>query len=220
MLSDLLYRLKVLFRPNAVEGELDDELRFHMNCLLEKLIQSGLDPVEAERRARMHFGGLAQVKEECREARGVNFVETAIQDLRYGLRILAKNPGFTAMAVLTLALGIGANGAIFSVVNGVLFQPLPFPQPGRLVSITDSYPQGAVVAMRANLHSMEVAGFSDGQELNLTGFGDAVRLYGSAVSANLFSLIGVQPDLGRTFLPGEDQPGNDQVLVLSHSLWM
>src|SRR5437667_654043 len=147
-------------------------------------------------------------------------VSTLIQDLRYGLRMLAKNPGFTAVAVVTLALGIGANTAIFSLVNGILVQPLPFAQPDRLVAITDWYPQGALVAMRANLRSMEVAGYSEGQELNLTGLGDPVRLYGTAVSGNLFSLLGARPDLGRPFLPEEDQPGKDNVVILSHALWL
>src|SRR5437667_10404705 len=117
-------------------------------------------------------------------------MSTLLQDLRYGLRMLAKNPGFTIVAVVTLALGIGANTASFSLVNGILLQPLRFAQADRLVAITDWYPQGALVAMRANLHSMEVAGYSDGQELNLTGLGDPVRLYGTAVSANFFSLLG------------------------------
>ncbi len=144
---------------------------------------------------------------------------TLLQDLRYGLRMLAKNPGFTAVAVLTLALGIGANTAIFSLVNGVLLQPLPFAEPNRLVSITDSYPQGALVAMRATLRSMEVAAYSHGQELNLTGLGDPVRLYGTTVSANFFSLLGVRPELGRIFVPGEDQPAKDNVVILSHALW-
>ena len=98
------------------------------------------------------------------------------QDLRYGMRMLAKNPGFTAVAVVTLALGIGVNTAIFSLVNGILLQPLRFEKADRLVAITDWYPQGALVAMRANLRSMEVAGYSDDQELNLTGLGDPVRL--------------------------------------------
>jgi putative ABC transport system permease protein len=144
---------------------------------------------------------------------------TMIQDLKYGLRMLARSPGFTVVAVVTLALGIGANTAIFSVVSGVLLQPLPFAQPDRLVGITDSYPQGALVAMRANLGSMEVAGYSHGQELNLTGLGDPVRLYGTAVSANLFSLLGVRPESGRIFLPAEDQAGKDNVVILSHALW-
>jgi predicted permease len=143
-----------------------------------------------------------------------------LQDIRYGLRMLAKNPGFTAVAVLTLALGIGANTAIFSLVNGILLQPLPFAQPDRLVALTDWYPQGALVAMRAHLRSMEVAAYWEGQELNLTGLGDPVRLYGTAVSGNLFSLLGVRPELGRTFLPEEDQPGKDNVVILSHALWL
>ena len=146
-------------------------------------------------------------------------MSTLIQDLRYGLRMLAKNPGFTAVAVVTLALGIGANTAIFSLVNGILLQPLRFAQADRLVAITDWYPQGALVAMRANLHSMEVAGYSDGQELNLTGLGDPVRLYGTAVSANFFSLLGVRPELGRSFLAGEDQPDKDRVVILSDAVW-
>src|SRR5438094_9401807 len=141
------------------------------------------------------------------------------QDLRYGMRMLAKNPGFTAVAVVTLALGIGVNTAIFSLVNGILLQPLPFAQVDRLVAITDWYPQGALVAMRANLHSVEVAGYSDGQELNLTGLGDPVRLYGTAVSANFFSLLVVRPELGRTFLSGDNQPGKDNVVIVSHALW-
>ena len=141
------------------------------------------------------------------------------QDVRYGMRMLAKNPGFTAVAVVTLALGIGVNTAIFSLVNGILLQPLRFAQPGRLVAITDWYPQGALVALRANLRSMEVAGYSDDRELNLTGLGDPVRLYGAAISANFFSLLGVRPEVGRTFLPGEDQPGKDNVVVLSCALW-
>src|SRR5438874_8508227 len=113
------------------------------------------------------------------------------------------------MAVVQLSVCIGVNTAIFSLVNVILLQPLRFEKPDRLVGITDWYPQGALVAMRANLHSMRVAGYSDGQELNLTGLGSPVRLYGSAVSANFFSLLGVRADMGRTFLPGEDQPGRD-----------
>ena len=159
------------------------------------------------------------MKEECREVGVAHFLETLIQDLRYGLRQLRRNPGFTAVAVLTLALGIGANSAIFSLVNGILLQPLQFGEPDRLVSLTDSYPQGALVAMRANLRSLEVAGYSDGQELNFTGLGDPIRLHGAAVSADFFSVLGVRPELGRAVLPGEDQPGRDSIVMLSHALW-
>ena len=120
---------------------------------------------------------------------------------------------------MTLALGIGANTAIFSVVNGVLVEQLPFPQPEHLVSITDAYPEGALVAMRKTLRSLQAAGYRDGEEVNLTGLGNPLRLYGSAVSANFFSVLGVQPALGRVFLEGEDQPGNDDLVILSHALW-
>jgi predicted permease len=142
-----------------------------------------------------------------------------LQDLRYAFRQLRKSPGFATVAVITLALGIGANTAIFSLVNGVLLEPLGFPQQQRLVQLTDSYPQGALVAMRANLHGMSVAGYRDGQELNLTGMGQPLRLHGSEVSANFFSLLGVNAELGRVFVEGEDQPGKNNVAILSHSLW-
>jgi len=218
-LRELIASFVALFRKARLEQELDEELRFHFERQVEKYVQSGLRQEEALRRARLEFGGIDQVKEECRDARGVRSLEMLLQDLRYSLRLLAKNPGFSAVGVITLALGIGANTAIFSLVNRIVLQPLPFAQPDRLVSVTDSYPQGALVAMQANLGSMEVAGYFDGQELNLAGLGDPVRLYGAAVSANYFSLLSVRPELGRVFLPGEDHPGGDKVVILSHALW-
>lgn len=144
---------------------------------------------------------------------------SVIQDIRFALRQLVKSPGFTSVAVATLALGIGANTAIFSVVDGVLLQPLNFPGEQRLVRITDAYPQGALVAMRTKFQTMDVAGYRDGEELNLAGVGEPVRLQGSSVSANFFSLLGVPPSLGRVFVNGEDQPGKDNLVILSQALW-
>ncbi len=141
------------------------------------------------------------------------------QDVRYALRMLGKNPGFTAIAVLTVALGIGANTAIFSVVSGVLLRPLPYPNPNQLVSVTGSYPRGAFVAMREQARTMDVGVYAEGYEFNLTGLGDPLRLAGASISAELFSILGARPELGRTLRAGEDIAGGDNLVILSHALW-
>lgn len=142
-----------------------------------------------------------------------------LHDLRYGARMLAKSPGFTALAVLTLALGIGASTAIFSLVNGVVLQPLPYPQPGRLLGTTQYYPKGAFNVMRQQSRTMDLAGVSDNEEFNLTGLGDPVRLIGYSVSADFFSVLGAPAAIGRTFHDGEDQLGKDRSVILSWALW-
>ena len=146
-------------------------------------------------------------------------MEKILQDIRYGLRMLRKAPGFTAIAVLTLALGIGANTAIFSLVNGILLVPLPYSKPEQLVSVTGSYPNGGLVAMREQVHTMDVGAYAEGHDFNLTGMGEPVRLTGTLVSAQLLSILGTRPELGRTFYPGEDRAGQDNSVVLSHALW-
>jgi predicted permease len=146
-------------------------------------------------------------------------MESLLQDVRYGLRMLSKSPGFTAVAVLTLALGIGANTAIFSLVNGILLAPLPYANPNQLVSVTGTYPRGAFVAMRQQVHSMEVAAYAEGHEFNLTGQDEPVRLTGSLVSADLFNVLGARPAIGRTFTEGEDAAGQDNYVILSNALW-
>jgi predicted permease len=146
-------------------------------------------------------------------------METLLQDVRYGLRMLWKSPGFTAVAVLTLALGIGANTAIFSLVNGILLAPLPYANPQQLVSVTGTYPRGAFVAMLEQVHSMDVAAYAEGHEFNLTGQDEPVRLTGTMVSAELFSVLGARPALGRALNHGEDVAGQDDYVILSNALW-
>ncbi len=204
---------------SAMETEMDAELRFHIEACAEDLTRNGLPRPEALRQARLQFGGIERAKEECRDARGVSVLDKLAQDLRYGARTLRQSPGFTIVAVLTLALGIGANTAIFSLVDGILLAPLPYSKPDQLVSVTGTYPRGAFAAMREQLHSMNVAAYSEGHEFNLTGQGEPIRLTGTMVSAELFSLLGARPELGRTFYPGEDVAGQDDYVVLSHALW-
>lgn len=227
MLSDLLIRLRALFRRDAVENELDAELRFHFDRQVEKFVQSGLSLQEARRRARLTIGGSEKIKEECREARGVHFLEALAQDVRYGLRVLGKNRGFTAVTILTLALGIGANTAIFSVVYAVLLQPLPYRDASQLVVLNEQTPKVGQVAAsypnfldwRAQSHafSQTVAVCSIG--LNLAGVSQPETVSGEAVSPAFLSMIGVRPFLGRDFSASEENAGTAPVALVSYDLW-
>jgi predicted permease len=212
--------LRRVLHKSRREKQLDSELRFHIEQQVADYIKAGAAPEEARRRAWREFGGIDQVKEQCHEAQRGYLIETIVQDAHYGLRTLRKAPGFTAVVVLTLALGIGANTAIFSLVDGVLLRALPFPHADRLVSVTaGTYPKGAFAEMRKRIRTMDVGAYSEGYELNLSGLGDPVRLNGTVVSAELFSVLGAAPEMGRTFSPGEDMSGRNRFVLLSHSLW-
>ena len=210
---------KATVRRTHMESDMDAELRFHIEAYAEDLVRGGVSRESAMRRARIEFGGIERVKEEGRDARNARIVETLLQDLRYGARMLHKSPGFTTVAVLTLALGIGANTAIFSLVDGILLRPLPFAAPQNLVSITGTFPKGAFVAMREQMQSLDVAAYFEGHEFNLTGRGDPLRLSGVFVSAEFFSVLGARPELGHSFYPGDDRAGRDNYVILSHALW-
>jgi predicted permease len=232
MLSDLFFRVRSLFRRKAVETELDDELRFHFEQQLAKYVNSGLTPREALRRARIDFGGLDQVKEECREARGVHMMETLFQDIRYGLRMLRKSPGFTVVALLTLALGIGANTAIFSVVYGVLLRPLPYQNPAGLIVLHETTPKVGTVGVsypnfqdwRAQSHMFSKLAAVESVAFNLAGVDPAgadqpENISGAGVSSDFLSMLGVRPVLGRNFDASQDQAGTAPVVLLSYPLW-
>jgi putative ABC transport system permease protein len=211
----------------TVDQELTDELRAHVDLLTEKKLREGLSPEHARRAALVEVGGIEQVKERVREVRTGRPLEDLVQDLRYALRGLRKQRGFTAVAVLTLALGIGANTAIFTVINTVLLRPLPYAQPDRLVVLTEtvaerpvgvSYPNFA--DWRNQTTALEnVAAVRTRESFNLTGAGESERLAGRLVSANFLATLGVKPLRGRDFLPEEDQPGANPVVIISHALW-
>jgi putative ABC transport system permease protein len=228
MFTDLLIRLRALFRRNVVEGDLDDELRFHLEQQVEKFVHSGLPLQEARRRARLQFGGLDQLKEECREARGTHFLETLAQDIRYSLRVLRKSPGFTAVAVLTLALGIGANTAIFNVAHATLLQPLPIKQAGRVVVIwVDNLTHGWSRIGPTGLDYLDwkeqsksfddLLLFEHGTG-TVTGSGEPEQVAGLRVTTNFGDFFGIKPVLGRTFRP-EDAAGRHNFALLANAYW-
>ena len=232
MLSDLRFRVRALFRREAVEAELDDELRFHFEEEVEKLERRGMSPEEARRQARLAFGGSAQVAEDCRDARGTSLVENTAQDVRYALRVLRKNPGFTAVAALTLALGIGASTAAFSLVDAVLLQPLPYPNARRAVMVWLESPPGSYYGNIDNPWAAQqfliYAGMQKAfaqlgvfrkKTFNLTGAGEPELEEGVEVSGGFFSALGAGPVLGRAITAEDDQPGHEKVAVLSQWLW-
>ena len=224
--------LKRLFSRRRIYGELSEEIREHLEEKVEELVAGGMPRKEAAAAARRAFGNVTLAEEDGREVWRWPRVENMIEDARYGLRVLRKSPGFTAVAVMTLALGIGANTAIFSVVNAVLFRPLPFRDPGRLMVVWHTPPQKSFpgvtkfVVSPANyldwrdqnhvFEQMSAVGFGN---FNLTGMGQPESVEGRAVSADFFSVLGVQPVLGREFLEEEDQPGHGNVVVISHEFW-
>ena len=244
MLSDLFFRLRSLLRRGTVENELDEELRFHLEQQVEKHVRGGLTREEALRRTRLEFGALGRVKEDCRESHGISFLETTVQDIRYALRQLRKTPAFTVTVLLTLALGIGANAAIFTLVNAVLLKSLPVVDPGTLYRLgdnnaccinggiqsnegdytyfsTDAYEQFKKSTPEfAELAAMQ-AGFGfqpivARREGTQTAARSAV---GEFVSGNYFRTFGLQPAAGRLLADDDDRRGAPPVAVMSYEAW-
>jgi putative ABC transport system permease protein len=215
-------RLRGTAAPHEVEARLDEEIRFHLQMHADREIRRGVPPHVAERDAVVAFGGREPWREAVRDEYRDRALESVWQDVRYALRTLRKSPGFTTVALLTFALGIGANTAVFSVVSGILLRPLPFANPERLVSIwpTNTISNGELEFLQQHTKSLAaVAAFSPGWGVALTGSGEPVQLDAARVSTNFFQTLGARPALGRTFVAGESGASQWDVALLSHALW-
>jgi putative ABC transport system permease protein len=225
--SILRMRLRSLTRRGRVEQELDKELRFHLEQQARENRARGTPQAEAQYAALRRLGNLTQIQEECRDMRRTNYIENFLQDLRYACRTLVNNPAFTAVMVLTLALSIGANSAIFSVIDGVLLKPLPYRQPDRLFRVfvsNSNFPKFRVnpfdfLDYRARNKSFEIlAGFTR-SDVQLSGIDQSERLASLRVTAGFFHLLGLSPALGREFEVKDELPGNERQVILSNRLW-
>ena len=223
------HKTRALRDGAGMDRELNAEVQFHVEMESQKYIRQGMSPDEARRLAFRNFGPMEKHKEEAREARGVTWFEELVADLRYGARTLRKNPGFATLAVLTLGLGIGANTAIFSVINGVLLKPLPYENGDRLVLLQQSAPLANQQNFGISIKELydyreQLASFEGLVEFHQMSFdllrrGEPDRVTTGVVSPNFFDVLGVRPLLGRTFLPTDDDHGAEPVLVLGHSYW-
>jgi putative ABC transport system permease protein len=229
-----LLRLLNAFRRDRAEDEVTREINVHLALLEDEYVRRGMTADQARLAARRALGSVVHAKDLHRDARAFAWIDDARRDITHGLRSLRRTPGFTVVAVLTLALGIGANTAIFSVISGVLLRPLPYRDADRLVQVFApptgpfgaSVPRAArallppyVEALRTGTRSFShVAGYME-TSATLTGQGDAVRLVGYQITASAFPLLGVAPLLGRPFDSSEESPGSDAVVVLSHTAW-
>src|ERR1700712_4745083 len=228
LLDKATNRLQSLADRERFENDLDDEMRFHLEMEAGKHEARGMAPEEARALARREFGQVDRFKDEVRDVRGVTWMDDVRRDVRFALRSLRRSPGFTLVAVLCLALGIGANAAIFSVINAVLLRPLPYADSDRLIRAYemrgDEGKTGSVsvpnyVDWRAqNIGFQDLAAWMEGNR-NLEGVGGTERIGSVEVTPNLFTILGTPALRGRAFVPGQDEPGKGQVAVISEGLW-
>src|SRR5689334_19757457 len=229
-LRQLLLRIRSFFRRAEQDRDLDAEMSAHLELALEENLQRGFSPDEARRQTLLRFGGSQQAKEEHRATRSLPFLETLLQDIRYSLRMLRKSPGFTIIAVLTLAFGIGTNTAIFSMVNALLLHPYRFHNLDSLVLLwegrgIDEGPNarwissGDATDARTNSQLFEDVATYRCPDFNLSSEGRVDVARGCRVPANFFSILGVAPAQGRLFSSNEETPGSDQSVIVSYSFW-
>ena len=231
LLASLSSLLRNLFHKSRGERELDDEVRGYLRELTAQKIRSGMRREDARRAAAIELGGVDQVKELVRDIRRGHMLEQLLQDIRYAARTLGKNPGFAAVAVLALALGIGANTAMFSVVYGILLRPLPYPDAERIAVVYVHFlpwdnPRGNMSMADFLDWKSQTTAFENpslyaamGQRFDLTGDGSSEQVYGASATSGFFTTLRASPIVGRTFLPGEDQPNSMRVAVIGASLW-
>src|SRR5262245_13000651 len=228
--QEIRFIVRRLVHRRRAERELDEEIRAHLEMEVERNVAKGMSPEDARLAARRSFGSVAIANEDSRAMWGLASLEVFWQDLRYGARMLLKRKGFTAVATLTLALGIGANTAVFSVINAVLIRLLPFADSDQLVMIWETQPDVRVpvgsyqdfLDWRAQAQSFQgMAAFSNKNQgkAELTGHSETIEAQGMLISHDLFSLLGLKPILGRNFLPEEERPANDLVVILSQAIW-
>lgn len=227
-LGEVWHRLLSLGRRGAVESRLDEEMRFHLDRSIEKHRLAGMSADEARRQALIRFGGVARHTEHTRDEIRLTLLEDSFRDFRHALRLLGRAPGFTIAALLTLALGIGATSAIFSVVRTVMLQPLPYRDPDRIVAIWETSRGGTgrnviapsnFVAWRERSRTLDHLGMVGPTGAVVLINGEPLQLRGLQVSYDVFNALGVQPALGRAYTAEEDIGGNDGVIVLSHECW-
>ena len=229
MLDDLLYRLRSLFHRNAMEEEIDDELRYHIEREGEKYRRAGMSPEEALRRARLTLGGSEQVKQRVRESRGTRLLDDLLQDLRYALRSFRKTPAIMLMIVLSLAIGIGANTAIFTVTSTLMLKPLPYPHADRLailwlrspgIGIPQDWPSpGQYHDIKTQNHVFEDTAIAIGGGSTITGLSRGVKVDIIAASWNLLPMLGARPLHGRLLSPEDDKPKSAKTVILTYALW-
>jgi predicted permease len=218
-----------LFSRSEIERDLNDELEAYVDLLTAEKMKAGMTAEDARRAARVEAGGVEQIKEEVRDVRSGAFLETAARDLKYGLRMLQRSPGFAALAVLTIALGIGANSAIFSVINGVVRKPLAYPKPDQLMFITSQFPTlnfdkfwispPEYFDLTEQMRSFSQIGAYTTGAMNLSDGEQPERVNAAFMTANMFDVLGVKPIRGQPFTKEQDLPNADPVVVISHELW-
>src|ERR1035441_793461 len=224
----MVARVRGLIDRRSAEDDVDQEIYMHLAMLTERFMRQGMNEEEAQSAARRQFGGVTATKEELRQRRSFPLIEALLQDVRYGFRQLGKAPAFTAVAVSILALGVGTNTAIFSIVDAVLLRPLPYTDGGRLVWLGEVQKSDTTdevtltpdfLDWRSRNHVFTAMAEFNTAKRTLTGSGEPLSLSAAKASATLLPILDVQPLLGRNFRSDEDQKGNDNVAILSYGLW-